>query len=197
MKFHACLVVLVLGCGGADQSSLNDEAGTQGIDGGLTDSSPAPESGNQQDVTVADVTGIKDVTTVPDVPVGPPDSQILCGPSVKCSAQSQICCHHTATAPEWQCVTDLTQCQGFADVPISCSGHDNCASQGTPGDVCCANVQSNGSCDVATDVSCMSTCDPTAGQVPVGCSSTDPCPTDAPNCKLSTCTLSGYYICTP
>ena len=32
---------------------------------------------------------------------------------------------------------------------------------------------------------------------PCGARPTDPCPTDAPNRKLSTCTLSGYYICTP
>ncbi len=187
------LSACVLACGGADQTNLLTDSGDQ------QDASVQPDvSGN--DVTTQDVTidspVPKDVVTV-DVPVGPPDSKITCGQTLTCNAKTQICCHHTQSINQWECVTDLTACSNPTDVPIACSGHANCVSQGTPSDICCADLQNNGTCAVAVDVSCQATCDPTAGQVQVGCSSTDLCPSTDPTCKASTCTLPGYNICSP
>ena len=201
MRFWASLSMAVLGagaiaaCGGADQSSLLDDSGAQQPppDASVTKDSSTTVDAGTDDVTVQDVT-IPDVVTV-DVPTGPADSLIACGGNLTCSAQTQICCHHAESVTQWECVTDASDCNGVGDVPIGCSGHDNCVSQGEPNDICCADTQFNGSsCSVATDVSCQATCDANAGQFQVGCSNNDPCQgTDV--CKQSTCSLVGYDIC--
>jgi hypothetical protein len=185
-------LLLCSACGGADQSNLFNDAGDQ-VDAGSQMDSAATDTGSQNDVTVPDSPATKDA--VVDVPVGPGDSKIKCGPTLTCSAQTQLCCHHPQSLNNpYECVADISSCSGVTDVPIGCSDHENCVSQGVSSDVCCANTQNNGQCAVATDISCMSTCDPNAGQVQVGCSSTDPCPSTQ-TCKVSTCTLVGYPIC--
>jgi hypothetical protein len=182
---------LAFACGGADQSPLlgGDGGGPPPVDAGGQDVAM------QQDTGAMDVVSVKDVVTV-DVPVGPPDSKIQCGPSLTCSAQNEVCCHHTASITAWECVTDVSACNNAGDVPIGCSSHDNCTSQGEPSYICCADVQQGTMCVVATDVSCMATCDSSMDQIQVGCSTTDACldPT-TPTCKSSTCTLPGYNIC--
>jgi hypothetical protein len=145
-----------------------------------------------QDVTVNDAPMVKDVTT--DTPIIIADSPIQCGPTLTCPAKTSICCDHSFSTT-WQCVTNASACAGAGDVPIACSSHDNCVSQGTPGDICCGNTMDNGACEVATSVSCMATCQQSANQVQIGCGTMDPCPTDAPNCRVSTCTLPGYDFC--
>lgn len=145
-----------------------------------------------EDVTVNDAPVIKDATTL-DVPIIT-DSQIQCGPTLTCGAKSSICCDHTLSAT-WQCVANASACSGTGDVPIACSSHANCISQGTPGDICCADLTNDGMCEVATSVSCMATCDVGGTQAKIGCGTGDPCPTLTPNCRVSTCTLPGYEFC--
>ena len=183
--------LLLAGCGGADPSTLFDDAGNdEGVDASTVD-----VVANPPDVVTPDVASIPDVTVQE---TGPADSQILCGPTLRCHAQTETCCDHTVAVSQWECVTDPSQCANTGDIPIACSGHDNCVSQGTPDYICCADTVNNGTaCAAATDVSCQATCDPTAAQTQVGCSTTDPCPSATPVCKQSTCTLPGYNICTP
>ena len=183
-------VVLVLcGCGGAVQSPLLGDGGTnQGLDSGEGIDATADVS--QPDVTTKDV-GAKDVA--PDAPTL--TAKIACGPSLKCDAVTEICCDHVGSGSQWECVTDVSQCNGGSDVPIECSNHEDCVAQGTADYICCANTVQGGSCTQVTDVSCMATCDPNAGQIQIGCSMTDPCP-NAGVCKISTCSLPGYPICT-
>jgi hypothetical protein len=192
-----CALLATLGCGGVDQTSLLGDGGSGGPDASAQDVATTMDSSIMKDSATIDSLPPMDVVTV-DVPVGPPDSLIQCGPSTTCSAQTQLCCHHTNTVPEWQCVTDVSACSNAGDVPIGCSGTSNCVSQGNPTYICCADLVDDGTCGVASDVSCMAACDPTMGQTQVGCSTTDPCQsTQTPVCKASTCTLPGYNICEP
>jgi hypothetical protein len=197
MKGSAWLVVggvvcgLFVACGGADQTSLlGDDGGGSGKDGSVSEGGPGPD-GAANDAPV-----VKDVVTV-DVPVGPGDSHIQCGPSLTCSAQNEVCCHHTfgTTTQQWECVQDASSCNNYGDVPIECSSHENCVSQGLASYVCCADTTYNGGqCNVATDVSCQSACDPNSGQFQVGCGTNDPCPVNQ-SCIQSSCSLIGYDIC--
>lgn len=179
------------GCGGAaDSPLLGDGGSNQGTDAGQGVDANS-DVNTQPDVTTQDV-GVKDVT--PDVPIFTP--KIACGPSLKCDAVTEICCDHVGSGSQWECVTDISQCNGGSDVPISCSSHDDCVAQGTPDYVCCGDTTNGTSCTQVTDVSCQATCDTASGQLQVGCSTGDPCPSPEV-CKVSTCSLPGYPICAP
>ncbi len=189
----AALASALVACGGADQNPLLGEGGV--LDSSAPADASVPDTAPPSDATVIDSPGPADVNTV-DVPVGPKDSRIMCGTSLTCSAQTEVCCHHTSSIKPYECVATVGDCANPDDIPISCSMHDNCASQGNPTYVCCGDITSNsGACSTLGDVSCQATCDPQSDQLQVGCSGTDPCPTDTPNCKVSTCTLPGYNIC--
>lgn len=189
----ACGIGLSLvACGGVDQSPLLDDSGTPGSDASVTQDSGPGDDATTKDVVVLDAPPIEDVVTV-DVPIGPQDSRIQCGTVLTCSAQNEVCCHHTQSLTQWECVTDASQCNSFGDVALSCSGHENCVSQGVESDICCADTSDNGNCTVATAVSCQSTCDGNSGQFQVGCSTNDPC--QSGTCHASTCSLPGYNIC--
>jgi len=192
----------VAACGGADQSTLLADGGSgSGNDGGngADVTVPPKDSGPAQDVNAPSDVSVVDVVTV-DVPVGPPSSKIRCGTTLTCDAQTQICCHHTFSAQQYQCVTSLNDCAASGDVPISCSSNDNCISQGTPSYVCCANVGGTGSGNcansaIATDVSCQADCTQ-QNQVPVGCDTNlQNCADPQLQCITSQCTLPGYDIC--
>lgn len=184
----------LVACGGVEQSQLFDDAGPSP----QKDASAQPDtSQNPPDASIVvdaaplDAPVIDDVVTV-DVPVGPPDSLIQCGKTT-CSAQTQVCCYHSAaTTQQYECVSDLTDCNNDGDVPIGCSSQANCASQGQPNDICCGDTQYDGQCSVATAVSCQATCDQQT-QIQVGCDQ-DACPSGQ-SCKQSICSLVGYYIC--
>jgi hypothetical protein len=173
---------------------LGDAGTQQQMDSSMQADTGGNDAAAPQDAT-ADVPIIKDA--MPDISIGPPDSFIQCGPTLTCSAKTAVCCDHTLSSTEWQCVASVSACNNAGDVPISCSSHDNCVSQGTPGDICCANLVDNGTCGVPTTVSCMATCNPNMDQTQIGCGTGDPCPTDEPTCKASTCTLPDYNICSP
>ena len=194
------LVWAVTACGGADQSTLLADGGGGTLDGGGGQDVTVPpnkDSGPLQDVNVPPDVSVVDVVTV-DVPVGPPTSTIQCG-STTCDAQTQICCFHPATQ-QGTCMNSISNCNGFGDVPVSCSSDANCVSQGTPSYVCCANVggQGSGGCAnsaIATDVSCQADCTQ-QNQVPVGCDKQlQNCADPQLTCYTSQCTLPGYNIC--
>jgi len=181
---------VAIACGGAEQTSLLGDSGPE-MDASMQQADTGgSDTSMTQDVTVNDAPIVKDATI--DSPIIA-DSLIQCGPYLSCPAKTSICCDHSVAAT-WQCVANASACAGAGDIPIACSSHDNCVSQGTPGDICCGNVMNNGACEVATAVSCMATCDP-ATQVKIGCGTLDPCPSQAPNCRVSTCTLPGYEFC--
>ena len=93
----ACVAIA---CGGADQSPLlGGDSGEGPPDSSGVDAS-TNDTGGPDDVTVSDVIGIKDAVTI-DVPVGPADSKIKCGPTLTCSAQKQVCCDHTASTNQY------------------------------------------------------------------------------------------------
>ena len=193
------LVWALAACGGADQSTLLADGGggaTDGGGGGQDVTVPPKKDSGPPDVVVQDVV-VQDVVAV-DVPVGPPTSTIQCG-STTCDAKTQICCFHPATQ-QGTCVNGINNCNGFGDVPVSCSSDANCASQGTPSYVCCANVggQGTGNCSnsaIATDVSCQPDCTQ-QNQVPVGCDTNlQNCADPQLQCFTSQCTLPGYNIC--
>jgi hypothetical protein len=157
--------------------------------------STTPDATTNPDASVDDAPTMIDAVTV-DVPVKPADSMIQCGTTLTCSAQTQVCCHHSQSISKpYECVSSISDCAEPADVPIGCSGVANCVSQGTPSYICCANTANTGACETATDVSCMATCDTGGTQLKIGCSGSDPCPTNAPMCRMSTCSLSGYLFC--
>ncbi len=189
-----------LACGGADQSSLLGDGGNAADEGIGTDVTVPPQDSGPptKDVVTVDVP-IADVV-VPDSPVGPPDSLIHCGSALTCDAKTQICCKHTFSSQQYQCVSSVNDCMGNGDVPIECSSNDNCVSQGNPGYICCADANNagTGNCTnytVASSVSCQADCSQ-QGQVPVGCSQqVQDCPYPNQTCIVSICTLPGYTIC--
>lgn len=196
------VVGFVAACGGAIDNPLLDDSGT----GGQKDGSVVPDSGKPDGGPIVDATfdapPVEDVVTV-DVPVGPPDSKIHCGPTLGCSAQNEICCETMGTPITYACVGSTSDCAGPDDVPISCSSGENCASQGNAGYICCASQggppNPNGTCGnftSAADVSCQQTCDQQQGQFEVGCNpQTQNCTDNTQTCIVSKCSLPGYGIC--
>jgi hypothetical protein len=202
-RFILLISALSVACSGADGAGLLDEGGLQDIATGTdaavqqNDASTSNDASTVSDVQVADV-GVADVK--PDLFVGPADSKIQCGPSLTCSAQNQTCCwHQSSTTKPYECVTDVSACAGTYDAPITCSTHDNCASQGNPSYTCCATGGNFGfnQCagyDVASIVACKATCDITDYQV--GCSVTlQNCSDTTQTCIVSKCTDPGTTIC--
>jgi hypothetical protein len=196
------VVGVVGGCGGAIDSPLLDDSGT----GGPEDSSVLPDSGKQDggpvEDAVVDVPVIEDVVVV-DVPVGPPDSKIHCGPSLECSAQNEVCCATVGTPFSYACVGSLNDCSGQDQIPINCSSGENCASEGQAGFICCASPggppNPNATCnqfETASQVMCQQSCDPQQGEFEVGCNpNLQNCTDNTQSCITSKCTLPGYGIC--
>ncbi len=202
MNRWTCLLAFTVACGGADQSTLLQDSGQQQQqpDGSVPVDSGAPD--NTVVDAVADVPVIQDVVTV-DVPVKPADSKIQCGTST-CSAQTQLCCYHVGnTTKQYECVSALSDCQGTNDVPVNCSNGDNCASQGNPGYICCAQTGGPpnpslqcGNSTSAASVACQATCDIQQGEFEVGCSvQLQNCHDNNLTCALSACSLPGFDIC--
>jgi hypothetical protein len=193
----------VVACGGADQTTLLDDSGAPDQSTGVDASQPPPDAGINDatlppDDAPSDAPTIIDVVTV-DVPIKPIDSQIQCG-TTTCSAQTQLCCHHTGNInTPFECVAGFNDCKDTGDVPINCSTPANCASEGDPGDVCCAEPGGpplNGGCTGFTSpssVGCKATCTG-QGEFIVGCTTQLDCP-NTETCGQSTCSLPGYEIC--
>jgi hypothetical protein len=197
------VVVSLVACGGADQSPLlQSSGGHSGNDASVSNDGGTTVDSGGSDVTVQDAPSVQDVVTV-DVPVGPPDSKIQCGPNLTCSAKTQVCCATVGFQFTYQCVSSVGDCAGANDIPISCSSGDNCASQGHPGDICCGtgNGPQNPSnlcqqSDTASQVQCQTTCDPQQGEFEIGCSpQLQNCTDNTQTCIASKCTLPGYGLC--
>ncbi len=193
--------LLVAACSGSDGTGLLGDGGNQ-QDVAVVNDAAVQDTSPQNDATVQDVV-TNDVTVI-DAPidnhVGPPDSKIQCGPSLTCSAQTQACCWHMASnVKPFECVSDVSACNGTNDVPMTCSNTDNCASQGNPSYACCATGGNFGvgQCsgyDVATVVACKSACDVTDYQV--GCDvKTQNCSDSLQTCIVSKCTAPSDTIC--
>jgi hypothetical protein len=193
-------VLLLAACSGSDATGLLGDSGTQ-PDVSIVDAG-AQETSTQNDAATEDVNvqdAVADVTL--DLNIGPADSRIQCGPSITCSAQQQACCWHMGnnTTP-FECVTDVSSCNGTYDVPMTCSTPDNCASQGNPSYSCCAtggNFGMGSQCegyDVATVVACKSSCAITDYQV--GCSvKSQNCSDTTQTCVVSKCTVPDDTFC--
>lgn len=199
------LAAFLVACSGADTSNLFDSGVQPEQDSGVTqnDAASTDDMTIAQDATTEDVTHVEDATVIdaaPDVPQGPPDSKVQCGPSTTCSAQQEICCwHQDSTVNQYECVTSLTSCAGIYDVPVTCSSTDNCASQGNPSYQCCATGGNYGwgvckGYDVASIVTCKSSCDPTDFEI--GCNvTTQNCSDSLQTCAVSKCTFPGATMC--
>ncbi len=200
---------LLLACSGSNPNDLLGDGGLSGPDTGTVlpndDASSPPDDGGS-DATVTDANDTKDAQVVvdaaPDVPVGPPDSKVQCGPNLTCSAQTQLCCHHTSsTINPYECVTNASSCAAIDDVPIACSTPSNCASQGNPSYKCCATggAFGTGQCynyDVATSVACKPDCTSGLDDYEIGCSvQQQNCSDSLQTCVVSKCTLPGYTMC--
>ncbi len=196
------LSLMLAACGGATTSDLQGDAAPNGTktDAGDQDATTRKDAGPP----VQDASPVDDgPTTVdvdqPDVPVGPPDSKIHCG-GTTCSAQSEFCCRsgNVSNAYTYTCMAnaDSAKCTSFGDVAITCSSKENCVSQGSAGDVCCAQVVQGQQCTLATQTACQSSCNGQAGEFEVGCDpqQVNSCGVNA-TCKVSQCSLIGYPIC--
>jgi len=203
----AAMATLAFGCSGTDSSGLllGDSAPPTEDSG----TNPTEDAAAQQDATATEdaTTGedahVQDATVVdtgPDVPVGPADSKIQCGPSITCSAQKEICCwHQSSTIKPYECVTNVNDCAGTYDAPMTCSTQDNCASQGNPNYLCCAtsNNWGWGTCSnytIASSVTCKAACD--WSDYEVGCSvQKQNCTDSFQTCVTSKCTFPGATMC--
>lgn len=200
---------LLLACSGSNPYDLLGDSGSSGVDSGnvqpVDDASASVDSGGEPDSTVEDAAadgGTHVVDAAPDVPVGPADSKIDCGPTLKCSAQTQLCCHHAgSTSTPYECVTSASSCAAIDDVPISCSTPTNCASQGNPSYQCCATggAWGSGQCynyDIAVSATCKPDCTSGVDDYEIGCSiQQQNCSDSLKTCIVSKCTLPGYTMC--
>ncbi len=199
---------LLFACSGSNPNDLLGDSGGAVVDSGISpsdDASVTPDAVGPDDATVADAPTPPDaahlVDAAPDVPVGPPDSKVQCGPNLTCSAQNELCCNHTtSTTKPYECVTSASSCSAIDDVPIACSTPVNCASQGNPSYQCCATggAFGTGQCynyDVAVSVACKPDC-ASAGDYEIGCSlQQQNCSDSMQTCIISKCTLPGYTMC--
>jgi hypothetical protein len=202
----AALAAGVVACSGADGNGLLDDSGTQPGDDASTndkDTSTGEDASTVPDATTEDVVVTKDVNVIdvaPDVPIGPADSKIQCGPSTTCSAQNELCCwHQSSTTKQYECVTSTSSCSGTYDVPVTCSTTDNCASQGHAGYQCCSTGGNWGwgTCsnyDVSSIITCKSQCALTDYEL--GCSvQKQNCSDSQQTCIVSKCTAPGDTMC--
>lgn len=202
--FGAALAAGVVACSGANDLLLEDSGTQPNEDSGVVVQPDAQVADVAvEDVTTADVEHPKDASVVDvaiDTWTGPADSKIQCGPTTTCSAQKEMCCwHQSSTTKQFECVTSGSSCAGTYDVVMSCSGPENCASQGNAGYQCCATGGNLGwnACynyDVASSVTCKSQCDTIDYEL--GCSvQQQNCSNSAQKCIVSKCTAPADTMC--
>ena len=124
-------------------------------------------------------------------------SPMSCGGNT-CNAVTQGCCRTgnggDASPYAYVCVNDGGACNGPAAIVVNCDRGANCAAQGQPGSVCCANVLINAK---ATGVTCVppSACSAEAGTVVCGPGDDELCASQGHACLASTVTIVGWKIC--
>lgn len=173
---------------------------------GLDDGLPR-EDGGLADVTIdvlpsgdasADATPDASADAVADVLVDAPKpySPIPCG-NTTCNSVTQGCCRtgygDDASPYAYACVNDAGACKAGGSIVVGCNSVANCAAQGKPGAVCCANTFQN----LATDVSCVapSACPDDAATILCGPGDDELCAAHAFACLPSSYTIVGWNIC--
>ena len=195
--------VVCAACSGVSSDLLADSGAPAEDSGTITQpdaSSGHPDGASGDDAsTLPDDASVVDVGQ-PDAWTGPADSKIQCGPQLGCSAQNEVCCWHMgSTQKTYECVTDLNDCAGTYDVPMTCSSTANCDSQGNAGYQCCATGGNfgMGQCsgfDVAQVVACKPSCD--VSDYEIGCSvQKQNCTDSIQTCVVSKCTAPGDTMC--
>lgn len=149
----------------------------------IVDSAP-PDAGRDADAS-ADV--------AVDVPL--PFSALGCG-SATCNAVTQACCRTGAGGDAgyvYKCISDAGACTGNLPVVVNCDRTDNCAAQGKPGQICCANALNN----PATNVACTSPsfCPTNTLTILCGPGDDELCMSNGLACLPSTYTIIGWKIC--
>ena len=182
-------VAIAAGCGGASQSDLLTGDGGGGSDAAVDNR--VPDSGHADGMT-------KDVATEM---APPPDQGVECPGQGFCMVPSQVCCLDMSTGSSTFSCTSSDADAGGDDggatcmaLSIPCDDATDCATAGSPGDVCCVTPGAN---DVADLVACVppAMCD-TQGHARV-CNPAGPadqCPMGK-TCRMSTKTLPGFNLC--
>ncbi len=187
----ALALALAAACGGAGQSDLLTGDGGGGSD--AAGDNRVPDSGHGDGMT-KDAAG----ETAP-----PQDDGVNCPGQGFCKVPSQVCCLDTSTGSAmFSCTSSDGDAGGGDDggggacmaLSIPCDDATDCATAGSPGDVCCVTPGPN---DVADLVVCTTPamCD-TQGHARV-CNPQGPadqCPTGK-TCRASSKTLPGFYLC--
>ena len=188
----AGVLVLACACGGADPSSLFDDAGAKLDATAPLDASPKPDAAPPHDAGPPDAVAAKDAEPPKDAGSPYQDPGVACG-TTDCAPGSQLCCGTvTSYYPQYtysfacESTSDLVQCA--AGLPIYCDSDHDCDG----GQVCCGDLNYQN----YAKVSCKPTC---TGNV-YGYTQVHFCDPKAPDCDVNqTCKASvllpGYYTC--
>jgi hypothetical protein len=190
----ACSASLV-----ACASILGIDDGTARADGGVSDATldvviPGDSGGEGGGDATPDVI----VDAGPDVPVDAPPaySPLTCGSST-CNAVTQGCCRKgygdDASPFTYACVNNGGTCASNGAIVVRCGSVANCAAQGKPGTVCCANSYN----DMATAVDCLApaSCPDDAATLLCGPGDNALCAAHGWACLPSAYTIVGWDIC--
>lgn len=174
----ACAAIL-----GIDEGIPRDDAGTADV---TFDVAPPVDA-----TAEAAPDGASDA--IVDVPK--PFSPLRCG-SATCNALGQVCCRTGAGGDAgyaYKCIDDAGACTGNLPVVVACDRAANCAAQGKPGEICCANAYSS----PATKVSCAapSFCPTNTFTIVCGPGDDEICVGNGLACLSSTVTIVGWDIC--
>jgi hypothetical protein len=187
------------GSGGASggvsgSSSGNSGGGSGSSSGGSTvdSGSGGVDSGQSaMDSAVLDVIGPEDTGPVEEpMPTGP---SVLCpmnGSPATCEPGDYCCVTGNAMQGTQtdNCEPSGTSCTG--GTPVRCASPADCPS----GQICCGTEQTVGNVVSYIDVVCATTCALSNQRIFCDQMTTDPCPTTAPTCALSTL-MPGYNVC--
>ena len=193
LGLFACSASLV-----ACASILGIDDGTAREDGGAVDATLDVVSADSGDEGGGDAAPDAIVDAGADVPVDAPKpySPLSCGSST-CNAVTQGCCRtgygSDASPYSYVCVNDAGACTAAAALVVPCDRVANCAAQGKPGTVCCANRFET----KATSVACLapSACPIDASTILCGPGDNELCATHGWTCFESYTTIVGWDIC--
>lgn len=185
LAFSAFVVscgVSAFGCGGIDEPDLFGPIGSAQSDAG---------GDARSDARTGSDAGKKDGGVGGDAGKPPPLGSVQCT-SGDCSiSDNQVCCYDAAKTGT---CTAAGSCSGAGAFPIPCDSAQDCADEGQPGTVCCAQADQTGA---VTNVECVdpSNCQSANGQTNL-CdpNAPDPCPNGG-TCSASTVSIPGYDIC--
>lgn len=225
MRVHGLLAAAALiggvglACGGAADSGLfGGPSANSGSNGGTSDndggsSGGGVDAGNGNPGTGEDASpghpdagAIEDASPLPDAAPppkdsGPPPAQdpgVKCG-SGDCSVPSEACCRRQVNGNfSYMCLPTGT-CQGLntPSLEIPCDDSTDCATAGSPGQVCCVTIGGGpGGGNAASEVVCRdpSECTQQQSRTPACENDAGVCP-QGTTCRTSSQTLPGYRLC--